>query len=120
MRENKFAELSEILKKSKYLLCNDSGAMHLANALGGPVFAVLGSTIPVKETGPVFRTPVKIHKVPRMIILGTSVLTMETVSKRRINGVPRGVGVTKKKKIAIVIGAFTPARRCGAHGGGSL
>ena len=54
-------ELSEIFKKSKYLLCNDSGAMHLANALGLPVFAVFGSTIPEK-TGPVFRSPVKIYK----------------------------------------------------------
>ena len=33
-------ELSETLKSSKCLLCNDSGAMHLANALGLPVFAV--------------------------------------------------------------------------------
>ena len=55
-------ELSEILKSSKCLLCNDSGAMHLANALGVPVFAVFSSTSPEK-TGPVFNSPVKIHKV---------------------------------------------------------
>lgn len=55
-------ELSEILKSSKCLLCNDSGAMHLANALGVPVFAVFSSTSPEK-TGPVFNSPVKIHKI---------------------------------------------------------
>jgi heptosyltransferase-2 len=54
-------ELSEIFKRSLCLLCNDSGAMHLANAVGLPVFAVFGSTIP-ERTGPAFRSPVKIYK----------------------------------------------------------
>ena len=55
-------ELYEILKSSKCLLCNDSGAMHLANALRVPVFAVFSSTSPEK-TGPVFNSPLKIFKV---------------------------------------------------------
>lgn len=54
-------ELSETLKSSKCLLCNDSGAMHLANALGLPVFAVFGCTSP-KKTGPVFDSHFKIFK----------------------------------------------------------
>jgi heptosyltransferase-2 len=54
-------ELSQTLKSSRCLLCNDSGAMHLANALGVPVFAVFGSTSP-EITGPVLNSPMKIHK----------------------------------------------------------
>ncbi|MDC0369603.1 hypothetical protein OAN13_07890 [Opitutales bacterium] len=46
-------ELSEELKAAKCLLCNDSGAMHLANFLGTPIFAIFGATSPDK-TGPVF------------------------------------------------------------------
>jgi len=53
-------ELSEELKAAKCLLCNDSGAMHLANFLGTPIFAIFGATSPDK-TGPVFTgSPVKI------------------------------------------------------------
>ena len=53
-------ELSQELKHSKCLLCNDSGAMHLANFLGTPIFAIFGATSPEK-TGPVFTgSPVEI------------------------------------------------------------
>ena len=54
-------ELSEIIKKSKCLFCNDSGAMHLANAIGLPVFAIFGSTSPQK-TGPVFDIQMKLFQ----------------------------------------------------------
>ena len=52
-------ELSEELKAAKCLLCNDSGAMHLANFLGVPVVAIFGKTNP-KITGPVFQSKVAI------------------------------------------------------------
>ena len=42
-------ELSEELKAAKCLLCNDSGAMHLANFLGTPIFAIFGATSPIKR-----------------------------------------------------------------------
>jgi len=53
------------LKHSKCLLCNDSGAMHLANILGTPIFAIFGPTSPEK-TGPVFKSPVKIFRTEGM------------------------------------------------------
>jgi ADP-heptose:LPS heptosyltransferase/lauroyl/myristoyl acyltransferase len=46
-------ELSQELKRSKCLLCNDSGAMHLANFLGTPIFAIFCVTS-AEKTGPVF------------------------------------------------------------------
>jgi len=54
-------DLCEILKKSNALICNDSGAMHLANVLGVPVFAIFGSTSP-QITGPVFDSHFKTFK----------------------------------------------------------
>jgi ADP-heptose:LPS heptosyltransferase len=54
-------DLCKIFKKSKALICNDSGAMHLANALELPVFAIFGSTSP-QITGPVFDSYFKIFK----------------------------------------------------------
>ena len=72
-------ELYEILKSSRCLFCNDSGSMHLANALGVPVFAVFSSTSPEK-TGPVFNGPVKIHKVENDNFW-TSIPMMKSLSK---------------------------------------
>lgn len=72
-------ELSEILKSSKCLLCNDSGSMHLANALGVPVFAVFGSTSPQK-TGPVFNSPIKIYKAEN-----DNFLDLNSVDEKSLN-----------------------------------
>lgn len=44
-------ELAAILARSGAVLCNDSGGMHLASAMGAPVAAVFGITDPAK-TGP--------------------------------------------------------------------
>lgn len=38
------------------VICNDTGGMHLANALGVPVIALYGPTNPVR-TGPIFNAP---------------------------------------------------------------
>ena len=49
-------ELANNLRELDILVCNDSGAMHLANALGCPVVAIFGPTDP-SVTGPIFETP---------------------------------------------------------------
>jgi ADP-heptose:LPS heptosyltransferase/lauroyl/myristoyl acyltransferase len=49
-------ELCGIFQNSSVLLCNDSGAMHLANSLGIPVVAIFGVT-KSEITGPIFDAP---------------------------------------------------------------
>jgi len=46
-------QLCEIFQESSAIICNDSGAMHLANSLGLPVVAIFGPTSP-SITGPVY------------------------------------------------------------------
>lgn len=46
----------------KFLICNDSGAMHLANSVGTHVFALFSTTNPIL-TGPIFKGPKNIIKV---------------------------------------------------------
>lgn len=45
------------------LITNDTGGMHLANALGVPVLALFGPTNP-RRTGPVFHAPVQLLQPP--------------------------------------------------------
>jgi heptosyltransferase-2 len=45
-----------------FLICNDSGAMHLANSVGTHVFALFSTTNP-NRTGPIFNGPKNIIKV---------------------------------------------------------
>jgi heptosyltransferase II len=45
------------------LVTNDTGGMHLANALGVPVLALFGPTNP-RRTGPVFHAPVRLLQPP--------------------------------------------------------
>ena len=52
------------LVSARLVLCNDSGAMHLASALGVPTLAVFGSTEP-QLTGPMgARSRALRHHVP--------------------------------------------------------
>lgn len=44
-------ELAAVIGGAKFMLCNDSGPMHIAAAMGVPVFAIFGPTDPLK-TGP--------------------------------------------------------------------
>ncbi len=48
-------ELSAVLALSAVVLCNDSGGMHLAAALGTPLVALFGITNP-EQTGPLGKT----------------------------------------------------------------
>ncbi len=43
----------------RLIVANDTGGMHLANALGVPLIALFGPTNPIR-TGPIFSAPVKI------------------------------------------------------------
>jgi heptosyltransferase-2 len=57
-------EFMAALESSRLVVCNDSGAMHLASALGVPTAAIFGSTEPAL-TGPLgSRTTVLRHHVP--------------------------------------------------------
>jgi len=57
-------EFMAALAGAKLVLCNDSGAMHLASVLGVPTVAIFGSTEP-QLTGPLgSRTRVLRHHVP--------------------------------------------------------
>ena len=51
------------LQGCRVLVANDTGGMHLANAIGVPLVALFGPTNPVR-TGPVFSAPVRILQPP--------------------------------------------------------
>jgi heptosyltransferase-2 len=62
--QTSLAEFMAALAAAKLVLCNDSGAMHLASALGVPTVAIFGSTEPLM-TGPLGpRGTVLRHHVP--------------------------------------------------------
>ena len=51
------------LARCRVLVTNDTGGMHLANALGIPVIGLFGPTNPVR-TGPVFAAPTRLLQPP--------------------------------------------------------
>jgi heptosyltransferase-2 len=58
------AEFMDELRASSLVLCNDSGSMHLAAALGIPTAAIFGSTEPLR-TGPLGPNAIALrHHVP--------------------------------------------------------
>jgi heptosyltransferase-2 len=57
------AEFAAGLAQCRLLVSNDTGGMHLANALGVPLVALFGPTNPVR-TGPVFEAPFEILQPP--------------------------------------------------------
>jgi ADP-heptose:LPS heptosyltransferase len=57
------AEFASRLAQCRLLVSNDTGGMHLANALGVPVVALFGPTNPVR-TGPVFASPYRVLQPP--------------------------------------------------------
>jgi ADP-heptose:LPS heptosyltransferase/lauroyl/myristoyl acyltransferase len=57
------AELAGGLARCRLLVSNDTGGMHLANALGVPLVGLFGPTNPVR-TGPVFDAPFEILQPP--------------------------------------------------------
>jgi heptosyltransferase-2 len=57
------AAFAEKLSTCDLLVTNDTGGMHLANAIGVPLIALFGPTNPVR-TGPVFDAPFQILQPP--------------------------------------------------------
>jgi ADP-heptose:LPS heptosyltransferase/lauroyl/myristoyl acyltransferase len=57
------AAFAEKLAACDLLVTNDTGGMHLANALGVPLIALFGPTNPVR-TGPVFAAPFQVLQPP--------------------------------------------------------
>jgi len=51
------------LRSCRLLVTNDTGGMHLANALGVPLIVLFGPTNPIR-TGPVFTSPGEILQPP--------------------------------------------------------
>lgn len=56
-------EFATQLRALRLLVTNDTGGMHLANALGVPLVAAFGPTNPIR-TGPIFSAPAKILQPP--------------------------------------------------------
>ncbi|MBP6508376.1 MAG: hypothetical protein KA257_12500, partial [Opitutaceae bacterium] len=77
------------------LITNDTGGMHLANALGVPLLALFGPTNPVR-TQPVFNSPVHILQPARCPATGggrLADLTPEEVFRKVRQLVPEVAGV---------------------------
>jgi ADP-heptose:LPS heptosyltransferase/lauroyl/myristoyl acyltransferase len=75
------AEFAARLAECDLLVTNDTGGMHLANALGIPVLALFGPTNPLR-TGPVFQAPVRLLQPPNCAPTGggdLAALAPETV-----------------------------------------
>jgi ADP-heptose:LPS heptosyltransferase len=62
------------LRGCRLLVTNDTGGMHLANALGVPLIGLFGPTNPIR-TGPVFDAPVRILQAPGSSPTGGGSLT---------------------------------------------
>ncbi|HXQ82387.1 MAG TPA: glycosyltransferase family 9 protein [Opitutaceae bacterium] len=61
--ETSLAEFAAALLGCRLLVANDTGGMHLANALGVPLIALFGPTNPIR-TGPVYASPYRILQPP--------------------------------------------------------
>jgi ADP-heptose:LPS heptosyltransferase len=60
---------AEQLRQCALLVTNDTGGMHLANAVGVPLVALFGPTNPLR-TGPVFTTPADLLQPPGCPAIG--------------------------------------------------
>lgn len=56
-------EFAEHLQTCRLLVANDTGGLHLANALGVPIIGLFGPTNP-RRTGPLFSAPAQILQPP--------------------------------------------------------
>jgi len=54
--ETNMLQFAKYMQACEVVVCNDTGGMHIANALGVPVIAIFGPTNPLR-TGPVFNAP---------------------------------------------------------------
>lgn len=65
---------ADALRRSRLLVSNDTGGMHLANALGVPLIALFGPTNPIR-TGPIFSAPTTLLQPPGCPPTGGASLT---------------------------------------------
>lgn len=84
-------ELIEIIKGARFVVSNDSGPMHIAAALGIPVFAIFGPTDPVR-TGPYGKG----HTVIKEVI------SCAPCFKKRCNDLKCMRGLSVKKVFGII------------------
>ena len=56
-------EFATALGHCALIVCNDTGGMHIANAIGVPVAGIFGPTNPLR-TGPIFNAPVSVLQAP--------------------------------------------------------
>ena len=81
---------AEHLRQCALLVTNDTGGMHLANAVGVPLVALFGPTNPLR-TGPVFTTPADLLQPPGCPAIGGGSLhelapaTVVDVVRRRLS-----------------------------------
>src|SRR4029078_6129992 len=54
--QTSLVELGHVLKQATLLLCNDSGTMHVATAMGTPVVSVFGPTVTAQGFRPWSKT----------------------------------------------------------------
>ena len=74
-------KLDQEIQELDILLCSDSGAMHLANFRGVPVFAIFGPTNP-NITGPIFDAPKSIAQVRSKNFTSVSELDLKEISEK--------------------------------------
>ncbi len=67
------ADFAVRLRSCRLLVTNDTGGMHLANALGVPLIALFGPTNPLR-TGPIFAAPTNILQPPACTPTGGAAL----------------------------------------------
>ncbi|MDX2111321.1 MAG: glycosyltransferase family 9 protein [Verrucomicrobiota bacterium] len=88
-------EFVDALRACDLLVCNDTGGMHLANAVGVPVIALYGPTNPIR-TGPVFNAQVDILQAPGCLPTGGGAM-VEITPERVLNGVVERLNVVKSE-----------------------
>ena len=79
------------LSASRLLVTNDTGGMHLANALGVPLIALFGPTNPIR-TGPIFTAPVQILQPPGCPLNGGGAL-IDLIPATVIAGVKKNLEI---------------------------
>jgi ADP-heptose:LPS heptosyltransferase len=78
---------AENLRACRLLVTNDTGGMHLANALGVPLVALFGPTNPVR-TGPIFDASLTILRAPDGLLSALAPETVIAAIRRAVDPAP--------------------------------
>lgn len=82
-------EMASYLRAMDVVITNDSGPMHLAAALGTPIVALFGPTLP-ERTGPCGKTPQRILQVSEGVCIGCRSRTCSKGDVRCLAMIPPG------------------------------